>query len=281
MSRVLALLLLVGCTPEFTPISDDSLDDEPTDTEVPLDTSVEDTQNDTGNYPPVADAGPDQEVGVTEVVDLDGSASYDEDGDTLSFSWDFVSLPTDSNTSIINSSTNSPSFWADTEGTFVVELTVDDGAESSTDTVQVVVIAPNDVPVAYAGPDQTVNVGDTVQLTGSGSYDPDGDPLTYAWRFVSQPGSSTLSSATAESPRFTASTAGTYTVELVVNDGTNSSAPDSVRIVAQAADDGDCLSCSAQVEQEVRRRLTTGTHSGGPLLVVLPLLALAFFRRDD
>lgn len=283
MHRALLIALFaLGCTPEFIPLNDGGLEDEGADSDIPIDSDPPDTGvNDTGNFAPVADAGADQEVGVTEVVDLDGSNSFDEDGDSLDFSWEFVSVPADSGTSLINASTDGPSFWADTEGTFVIELTVDDGDATDTDTVEIVVIAPNDVPVAYAGPDQNVNVGDTVQLTGSGSYDPDGDPLTYSWRFVSSPSTTSLSSTSAEAPRFTAGAAGTYTLELVVNDGVNPSAPDQVRIVAQAADDGDCLSCSAQAEQELRQRLRRGNFAGGPAMVLLPLLALFFFRREE
>ena len=40
----------------------------------------------------------------------------------------------------------------------------------------------NDLPVANAGPDQTVGVSTTVTLNGSASYDPDNRlPLSYAW----------------------------------------------------------------------------------------------------
>ena len=90
-------------------------------------------------------------------------------------------------------------------------------------------------PVANAGPDQTVFVTQVVTLDGSASSDIDGDPLTYQWSFVSRPEGSTaaLSSPTAVNPSFTADKAGTYTVQLIVNDGTFDSAPDTVNIVAQ------------------------------------------------
>ncbi len=42
---------------------------------------------------------------------------------------------------------------------------------------------PNIPPVADAGPDQTVNEGDSVQFNGSASYDPDGTIVTYEWDF--------------------------------------------------------------------------------------------------
>src|SRR5918998_4482835 len=36
-------------------------------------------------------------------------------------------------------------------------------------------------PIVNAGPDQMVNEGDRVSLNGTGSFDPDGEIVTYAW----------------------------------------------------------------------------------------------------
>lgn len=97
---------------------------------------------------------------------------------------------------------------------------------------------PNDAPTADAGVDQIVLVGDTVDLDGSGSDDRDGDTLTYEWTVVSVPvgSTATLSDALVASPTFTADLAGTYEFSLVVNDGSVSSDPDTVTILALVVD---------------------------------------------
>jgi hypothetical protein len=90
----------------------------------------------------------------------------------------------------------------------------------------------NSVPLASAGPDQSVFVGDTVTLDGSGSSDTDGDALAFKWSFVSRPAGSgaTLSDTTAVQPSFSVDLPGTYVAQLIVNDGSLDSAPDTVTI---------------------------------------------------
>ncbi|WP_460661733.1 PKD domain-containing protein [Kribbella swartbergensis] len=81
----------------------------------------------------------------------------------------------------------------------------------------------NRLPVANAGAPQSVEVGTTVTLNGSGT-DADGDDLTYAWTQTGGP-AVTLSSTTAAQPTFTApSSASTLTFSLVVRDGKADSA---------------------------------------------------------
>jgi chitinase len=89
-------------------------------------------------------------------------------------------------------------------------------------------------PVAYAGPDQSVKTGSKVTLDGAASSNPNGDPLTYAWSFSQKPVGSTaaLSSPVVSKPTFTADLDGTYTLSLVVSDGTHASQPDTVNITA-------------------------------------------------
>ncbi len=89
-------------------------------------------------------------------------------------------------------------------------------------------------PVAKAGPDQTVNVGAAVTLNGSGSFDADNDPLTYHWYFSSLPigSNAVLTNGDKVKPFFLADKAGTYVIQLLVNDGSFTSNPDEVRVTA-------------------------------------------------
>jgi Beta-propeller repeat len=73
---------------------------------------------------------------------------------------------------------------------------------------------PSPTPTAGAGPDQSIQVGATVTLQGSGSC-PSGSPLP-TWSFIGKPPDSaaTLSDPNAWSPTFVADAAGYYTLGL-------------------------------------------------------------------
>lgn len=185
------------------------------------------------NRPPVANAGPDQNVPLRLAATLDGSGSSDPDGDPLTFAWSFVSVPAGSAAALTGADTAHPTFSPDRVGDFVVRLVVNDGlVDSAQDTVTLTV--GNRPPVANAGPDQVLIPGNIINVTldGSGSYDPDSDPITYAWTFVSRPEGSAaaLSDPSVANPAFTPDLIGVYVVQLIVNDGFVNSEPDTVSI---------------------------------------------------
>lgn len=91
-------------------------------------------------------------------------------------------------------------------------------------------------PIADAGSDQSIYLGQTATLSGTGSSDPDGAPLTYTWSIDTKPAGSAaaLSSTSGEATTLHPDAVGQYVISLVVNNGTEDSAPDTVLIdVAQ------------------------------------------------
>lgn len=77
----------------------------------------------------------------------------------------------------------------------------------------------NTAPVAKAGPDQTIYLPvDSVQLDGSGSYDPDGVLTEWRWTMVSGPSSVDISDAYKVKTGVKRLTAGIYQFELRVKD---------------------------------------------------------------
>ena len=183
-----------------------------------------------GVSPPVANAGPNQTASVGTTVTLNGSGSTNPSGvGTLSYSWVFTATPPASSAFLVNPNSVMPTFLMDVAGTYVIQLTVNNGTASSSATTTV---STNSGPVANAGPNQSVALGALVTLNGSQSSDSNGGTLTYSWSFTSIPSGSaaTLNGANTFDPTFTADKPGTYVVQLVVNDGTQNSAPASVTI---------------------------------------------------
>jgi PKD repeat protein len=82
-------------------------------------------------------------------------------------------------------------------------------------------IGGNNPPQAVATANPTSGPAPlTVQFTGSGSSDPDGDALSYAWDLD---GDGAYDDSTAANPSFTYTAAGTYTVRLRVTDARGAS----------------------------------------------------------
>lgn len=190
------------------------------------------------NNAPIADAGTDQTVTALSTVTLDSSGSSDPDGDIFTTLWSQVSGPPvvlDDNVFVSPTFTAPPRDISQQDLVFEVQITDTSGARS---TDQVTITIPgNNVPVAEAGADQSVNGGSTVNLDGTNSSDPDGDRLRYSWTQTNGP-TVTLNDPTTPTPSFTAPAATAsdqvLTFALRVEDDFGASVLDAVEITVLA-----------------------------------------------
>lgn len=157
------------------------------------------------NSVPEAEAGADQVVDVCTWVNLDGSSSFDLNGDALAYDWQLEIAPVFSlltQESLEGAKGARPSFYGDQLGTYILSLQVSDGASFSIpDTVRIDTRerSYNTPPVADAGAALTVT--GEVQCSSTGGYcpecpsqqvaldatrstDAEGDFLSYEWRVL-------------------------------------------------------------------------------------------------
>jgi chitinase len=191
------------------------------------------------NVAPIANAGPYQNVVTGTTATLNGKASSDANGDTLTYKWFMISRPLNSNAALSSDTGSNPSFVADLAGTYVFSLQVSDGKLfSPLSYVTVTAGAANLAPVANAGSAQTVVRGATVTLDGSGSTDANGDTLIYTWTMTFRPSSSSATLGTSSinliKPTFVPDVAGVYVFTLMVNDGVLNSGVATVAVTATA-----------------------------------------------
>jgi hypothetical protein len=234
---------------------------------------------DTGipNTVPEANAGDDQTVAANETVTLSGAASFDQDGDDLTYHWSFEHVPEgsslgDSETAFsANASAESvdTSFAPDTIGTFIVNLVVSDGRiESPVDFLIVTTETPSLLPTAVAGSDLTGEVATSIALDGSGSFDPEGRALSYTWSLIQKPTGSSASGVadpTMASTSFSPDERGVYIFNLVVNNGLADSPADAVILTATGEDGAPVASAGEdQVAEDCSSLQMSGSASVDP-----------------
>ncbi len=194
------------------------------------------------NRAPVAEAGPDQTVQEGSPVLLNGSASYDPDVESITYTWLQVFGPT---VTLAYPNSATPNFTAPpvgaSGGQVDFELIVTDARGSThADYVSVFISNVNQPPVSNAGLDQTRNENTLVTLDGSNSTDPDLDTLHFTWNQTGGP-TVTLTGANTPSPTFTAPNVGPggalLTFQLVVTDGQASGGADTVQVAVQDVND--------------------------------------------
>ncbi len=201
------------------------------------------------NEPPVADPGPIPDgkpdtapytCNTGQTITLDGSGSFDPNGQITKYEWDF------NNDDKPDATGPKVSFTCPTApGSVTIKLTVTDNAGSTATAQQTITVTqappPNRPPTANCGtvPGEVL-VGQTVQLDGSGSSDPEGKALTYQWAFVSKPADSqaVIENPTSAITTFKADKEGSYTVRLTVKDPEGASAACTVSVEARKITDG-------------------------------------------
>lgn len=181
----------------------------------------------TPNQPPVAVAGANPMSGTVPLaVNFSSAGSYDPEGTVLTYSWTFGDGST--------STAANPSHTYQSAGSYSALLTVSDGTnQASSGTLHITgtnAVIANLPPVAVAGVNLTAGaVPLVVNFSSAGSYDPEGATLTYSWTFGDG------STSTAANPSHTYQSAGVYSAQLTVSDGTNQSSSSILTISATVA----------------------------------------------
>lgn len=168
---------------------------------------------------PVAKAGADQEIvenGTT--FTLDGSASYDSNGEIIEYLWSSKDITYCQGTNPVCTIEN----LSVADYTFILKVT-DDENNSATDTMNIVYPYK---PIAVAGDDINTTYGTSITLDGSNSYDSDGYIVEYKW----SEGDITYCSANTPTCTIDNLDAGDHVLKLQVTDDKGTVGVDSVNV---------------------------------------------------
>ena len=171
-----------------------------------------------------------QSIQASQSVSFTGSGSDADDNTPLTYNWDF-------NGGATNSTLEDPGNVTFAEpGTYTVTFTVTDSLGASTSDTQTITVVENTAPTASIDTPntaQSIQTGQSLSFTGSGTDANGNTPLTYNWNFNGGATNSTL-----EDPgNVTFAEPGTYTVTFTVTDslGASTSATQTITVADNIA----------------------------------------------
>uniref|UniRef100_A0A4W3ISN7 KIAA0319 like n=1 Tax=Callorhinchus milii TaxID=7868 RepID=A0A4W3ISN7_CALMI len=175
------------------------------------------------DYPPVANAGPNQVITLPKnSITLYGNQSTDDHG-IVSYEWSLSPKSKDKVVETQGVRTSSLQLSTMKEGDYIFQLTVMDSAGQQ-DTAEVMVIVQpenNKPPVADAGPDKELTLPvDSTTLDGGKSTD-DQKIVSYLWEQASGPDGAKIENADSAVATVTGLRVGSYVFILTVKDDRN------------------------------------------------------------
>ncbi|KAM9302853.1 dyslexia-associated protein KIAA0319 homolog isoform 2-T2 [Morus bassanus] len=213
------------------------------------------TVNKPVDYPPIANAGPNQAVTLPQnFITLNGNQSSD-DHEIVSYEWSLS--PKSKGKVVAMQGVRTPylQLSAMQEGDYTFQLTVTDSArQQSTAEVTLIVQPENNIPpVAVAGPDKELTFPvESTTLDGSKSQDDQGI-VFYHWENISGPSSVQMEDGDKAIATVTGLQVGTYRFRLTVKD-------------QQGLSSASVLSITVKEENNSPPR----AHAGGRHVLVLP-----------
>ncbi len=174
--------------------------------------------------PPVAEAGDDFVIDQGQLVNFNGSGSYDNVL-LVNYTWTIIFGNVTQRFSGLT-----PSFTFDKPGMYHIKLNITDSAGNWHSDHLNVTVRDSTPPVAQAGEDITIEEGDTVVLNGTGSKDNVGI-LTYTWRFIYDGAEKELNGPLAN---FSFLIPGNYTIILTVEDAMSNIGTDVVKVQVES-----------------------------------------------
>uniref|UniRef100_A0A8C3TVC7 KIAA0319 n=1 Tax=Catharus ustulatus TaxID=91951 RepID=A0A8C3TVC7_CATUS len=213
------------------------------------------TVNKPVDYPPIANAGPNQAVTLPQnFITLNGNQSSD-DHEIVSYEWSLS--PKSKGKVVAMQGVRTPylQLSAMQEGDYTFQLTVTDSARQRSTAEVTLIVQPenNSPPVAVAGPDKELTFPvESTTLDGSKSQDDQGI-VFYHWENISGPSSVQMENDDKAIATVTGLQVGTYHFRLTVKD-------------QQGLSSASVLSITVKEENNSPPR----AHAGGKHVLVLP-----------